>query len=185
MEEKTSGLKALFKKINYKNGLVYFMVVQVMVLVCSFFLVMAIVPLMRFIITEDGFFREFAESFVLILVELLLRFIVFFSFFKNSRCLTLGRLYIDYGFAAALRFVLSLITVFSAWSAGMGICTFGSALGRAMIDENIKTMQEVPTWLYIIVFVLFEALVYLMAFCGFKLAKWQREKVKQELTKEN
>lgn len=185
MEEKASGLKALFKKINYKSGLVYFLVIQVMVLVCTFFLLMPIVPLMRFIITEEGLFRDFLESLALIFVELLLRFIVFFSFFKNSRSLTFKRLSIDYGFTVALRLLFSLITVFASWSAGIGICTLGSALGKSMIDENIKTMQDVPTWLYIITFILFEALAYLMAFLSFKLAKKQREKIKQELMNED
>ena len=169
------------KSINYKNSLVYFLVIQVVVLVCSFFLLMPIVPLMRFIITEEGLFRDFAESITLIFVELLLRFIIFFSFFKNGRNLTFKGISKEYGVTVLLRLSFSLITIFSAWSAGIGICTLGSTFGVAMIDENIKTMSDVPIWLYIVVFILFEALAYLMAFLAYKVVNKQREKVKQEL----
>ena len=169
------------KSINYKNSLVYFLVIQVMVLVCSFFLLMPIIPLMRFIIKENGLLRDFMESITLILVELLLRFLVFFSFFKNSRSLTFKNISLEYGVTVLLRLVFSLVTSFASWSAGIGICTFGSTLGVAMVDENIKTMQDVPVWLYIIVFVLFEALVYLIAFLAYKIAKRQREKTRREL----
>jgi len=180
MLENNKLIKRL-KSINYKNSLVYFLVVQVVVLVCSFFLLMPLVPLMRFIIAEEGLLRDFAESIILILVELLLKFIIFFSFFKNSRNLTFKSISLDYGVTVLLRLVFSLVTIFAAWSAGIGICTLGSNLGRVMIDENIKTMRDVPTWLYIAVFILFEALVYLMAFLAYKLVKRQREKTRQEL----
>ena len=176
-------LVKFLKGINYKNSLVYFLVIQVMVLVCSFFLLMPIIPLMRFIFTENGLLRDFMESITLVLIELLLRFLVFISFFRNSKSLTFKYVLLEYSVAVLLRLVFSLITSFSAWSAGIGICTLGSTLGVAMIDENIKTMQDVPVWLYVIIFLLFEAIAIFLAFLSYKLSWNKRKKLRKELHK--
>ena len=169
------------KSINYKGGLLYFIVIQVIVLACAFFLSMPIVPLLRFIFTEENVAREVAEIIVMLLLEMAIRFILFYAFFRNDRNLIFKEFALSYGVTVILRLVFSSIIYFAAWSAGITICLTGTLLGKLWVDENIKTMQDVPYWLYLIIFIAFEALVYLMAYLSYAFAKKRRERVRQEL----
>ena len=184
MKEDNKLVKWL-KSINYKSAFVYFIVIQVAALACTTFLSMAIVPLLRFAFTEANAVREVAEIITMLLLEMLIRLLLFYAFFRNDRSLVFKEFAESYGVTVALRLVTSTIFYFASWSAGITICLTGSFLGRLWVDENIKTMREVPFWLYFIVFTVFEALVYLVAYFAHKMAKRQREKVKQELMKEN
>lgn len=172
---------SFFKKINYKSGLVYLLIIQVIVLVSACFLPMGIIPLLRFIFTDIGPVRDAAEIIVMLIIEMLVRFFVFFSIFKNDRNLLLKEFSLSYLVAFVLRLLLSLITAFAAWTAGMTVCLSGVFFGVLWIDENIKTMKDVPVWLYLIVFVIFEALVWLVAFLASRLALRKREKLRKEL----
>ncbi|MBO5262515.1 MAG: hypothetical protein J6B45_05660 [Clostridia bacterium] len=170
-----------FKSLNYKSALVYFLVIQVLVLASAFFLPMPIVPLLRFIFKEEGILRETFEIVVMLILELITKFIVFFAFFKNDRNLHFKEFCKSYGLTAVLRLIFSTIFYFAAWSAGMTICLTGNLLGRLWIDNDIKTMKDVPFWLYLVTFIVFEGLVCLIAFLSSKLAAKQRERIKQEL----
>ena len=170
------------KTLNYKNGLVYFLLIQVLVLVSATFLTMAIIPLVRVVFTEIGQARDLAEITVMLIIELLARFIVFYSIFKNNRGLTFKDFSLSYLVVFVLRLLLSLVTSFSAWSAGMAVCMSGVFFGTMWIDEGIKTMRDVPVWLYLIIFVAFEGLVWLIARFSLALAKRERARLKKELT---
>lgn len=173
---------SFFKTINFKSGLVYFLLIQVIVLVCAFFLPMGIVPLLRFIFAEVGQVRDAAEIIVMLIIELLARFFVFYSTFKNNRTLSFKEFSLSYSVAFVLRLIFSLITSFAAWSAGMAACLSGVFFGTMWIDEGIKTMRDVPVWLYLIIFVAFEGLVWLIARFSLALAKRERARLKKELT---
>ncbi len=174
-----------FKSIEYKSSLVYFVVIQVVVLASAFFLPMPIIPLLRFLFKEEGVLRQIAEIITMLILELLIRFVIFLAFFKNDRNLQFKNFAKNYGVTAVLRLIFSTIIYFASWSAGMTICLTGTFLGKIWIDENIKTMQDVPFILYFVVFLLFEGLVYLVAFMSKKLATKEREKIKEELLKNN
>ena len=169
------------KTLNYKSGLVYFLLIQVIVLVCAFFLPMGIVPLLRFIFAEVGQVRDAAEIIVMLIIELLARFIVFYSIFKNNRGLTFKDFLLSYLVVFVLRLLLSLVTSFSAWSAGMSVCLTGTFFGTMWIDESIKTMRDVPVWLYLILFIVFEAFVLLVSCLSYKLASRERARLRKEL----
>lgn len=172
---------SFFKKINYKSGLVYLLIIQVIVLVSACFLPMGIIPLLRFIFTETGTLRDAAEIIVMLIIELLARFFVFLSMFKNDRNLLFKDFSLNYSVAFLVRLLLSLVTSFAAWTAGMTACLSGVFFGVLWIDENIKTMKDVPVWLYLIVFVIFEALAWLVAYLSSRLALRKREKLRKEL----
>ncbi len=180
MSENNKLVKWL-KAINYKSALIYFLVIQVIILASAFFLPMPIVPLLRFIFTEENIAREVAEIITMLLLEMATRFVLFYSFFRNDRNLIFKEFAISYGVTAILRLIISTIIYFASWSAGLTICLTGTLLGRLWIDDNTKTMQDVPFWLYLIIFIVFEALVYLMAYLSHAFAKKRRERVRQEL----
>lgn len=180
MKEDSKFVKWL-KSINYKSSLVYFLVIQVIVFASSFFLPMPMSPLLRFIFTEENVAREIAEIVTMLVLELGIRLILFYAFFGNDRSLEFKTFTKNYGVTVILRLIISSIIYFAAWSAGITICLTGALLGKLWISEDIKTMQDVPYWLYLVVFVIFEALAYLMAYLANTFAKKRREKVRQDL----
>ncbi len=168
-------------KVNWKGGLLYFLFTQIEVLVSAFFLTFLIYPIRM--VFDVGMTRDFLEAGLLIIIELAIRFFIFFALFKNQRRLTFGYFAQGYGIAVGIRFIFSLVTSFAAFSAGMGILTFGSAVATYFTDKEIKSLTDVPTIIYIIVFILFEALSLLMAILASRLTEARREKERNELIK--
>ena len=165
--------------VNWRGGLLYFLFTQTEVLVCAFFLTLLIYPIRM--IFDVGMARDFLESGLLILIELAIRFFIFLTLFKNQRNLTFGYFAGGYGIAVGVRFVFSLVTSFAAFSAGMGVLTSGSAIATYFIDKEIKSLTDVPIPIYIIVFILFEALSLLMAILASRLVEVKRERERNEL----
>ncbi len=178
-------MKEFFKKIDWKSGLLYFGFIACETIITATFLSMFIVTPIRFIFKEPGIPREIAELVTFLLVQLLVRFVIFYGLFKNNRNLTYKQFCINYTVTFIIRLVFSLFTSFAAFSAGMAITLLGGLLARVFIDDEIITMQQVPVMLYLAVFVLIEALTLLVILFSSKLAEHKREKVKKELLKEH
>lgn len=170
-------------KLNWKAGLVYFLLIQVCVLVFSFFLSGAIVIPVRFIFKEEGLLREVATLVALFIFELVCRLFIFLATFKNNRNLTFPQFCLDYLLTFGARLVFSLCTVFSAWSAGNAISISGILVASNLIDKDIITMQQVPTYIYLIAFVIFEGFTILTAFLSYKISKSIRKKELSDLHK--
>ncbi len=166
-------------KVNWRGGLLYLLYIQLEVLVTAFFLVFAVYPV-RMVVGE-GALRTLLEILVLVLVELLVRFFVFWGLFKNSRRLDFGYFTQGYLMATGVRYIFSLVTSFAAFSAGMGVLEIGVTLAQEFINPEIKTMQEVPKLLYTIVFILFEGVSLLVAYLGYRLAENKREEERRRL----
>ena len=173
-------LLRLAKRLRWKDSLTYLILMQLEVVVSSTFLIMGIIPLIRYIF-EVGVVREIVEIITLLIIECTVRFLMSYSIFKNSRTLDFGQFCLNCAPALAVRFFLSLLTSFAAWTAGITISLIGTFLGKEFIDENIITMSQVPVWLYVIIFILFEALVIFLAFLSYKLSCRKREKIRKEL----
>ena len=170
-------------KVNWRGGLLYLLYVQLEVLVTAFFLGFAIYPVRMMF--EEGALRSFLEILVLVLIELAVRFFVFWGLFKNSKRLDFGFFAQGYLMASGVRYVFSLITSFAAFSAGMGVLEIGVALAKEMINSEIKTMTEVPKLLYTVVFIAFEGVSLLVTYLGFRLAENKREEERRKLLNSN
>ncbi|MBO5338791.1 MAG: hypothetical protein J6A96_03735 [Clostridia bacterium] len=166
-------------KVNWRGGLLYALLLEIEVLVTAFFLTFAIYPARM--LFEEGILRELAEILILVLVELVVRFFVFFALFKNNKRLDFPYFIGGYAIALGIRLVFSYITSFAAFSAGMSVLLIGQKLAASFINPEIKTMQEVPKLLYIVVFLLFEGLSILIAYFASKKVTEQREKIRKEL----
>lgn len=166
-------------RVNWRGGLLYFLFTQAEVLVCAFFLTLLVYPIRM--IFDTGMARDFLESCLLILIELTIRFFIFLAFFKNQRRLTFGYFAGGYGIAVGIRFIFSFVTSFAAFSAGMGILTFGSFVALYFTDKEITSLTDVPKIIYIAVFILFETLSLLMAILASRLTEAKREKERNEL----
>ncbi|MBQ7761476.1 MAG: hypothetical protein IJ400_05410 [Clostridia bacterium] len=171
-------------KLNWKSGLVYFVVIQAYTLLFSFFLSGFIVIPVRFIFTEEGLLREIATLVALFVCDNICRFAINFATFKNNRNLTFSQFCLDYLITIGARFVFSLCTFFSAWSAGSAISTAGILIASNLINKDIITMQQVPTYIYIIVFVVFEGFTILTALLAHKISTAIRNKEKAKLLNE-
>ena len=63
-------------RFNWRGGLLYTLFIEIEVLVTAFVLTFAVYPV-RFIF-DEGFIRDFLEAIILVFIELLFRFIIFF-----------------------------------------------------------------------------------------------------------
>lgn len=171
-------------KLNWKSSIAYFLIIQAAVLVIALFVSLPFVMLVRFS-NLDKQVEEILELLAYTILDLTARFIVFFIFFKNNRGLTFPQFCLDYSPAFGARLVFSLCTHFAFWSAGGSINLWGAILGNRLISQHILTMLDVPIWLYLIVFFVFEGLFVLSAFGAYKIALHQRKKLQKELFAES
>ena len=178
-------MKELLKKIDFKSGFLYFGFIECQILIFSFFLTGIVVIPARFIFEEPGKPREIAEFIIVLLVELLIRFIIFYGHFKNNRRLTYKQFCINYSVTYVLRLIFSLITTFAAFSAGMSVLLSGTLITSTFVDKEIVTMHDVPIALFIFLFTVIEAITLLLAYLGSRLAERKREKTRQELLNEH
>ena len=128
--------------VNWRGGLLYLMFMQIEVIVCALFLTFAVYPIRM--IFDEGMARDFLEAFLLVLIELIIRFFIFFAFFVNQRKLTFGYFASGYGITVGIRFIFSLLTRFAAWSAGMGILTTSSSIATHLTE---RTRLSIPSTL--------------------------------------
>ncbi len=168
-------------KLNWKVGLVHFMIIQAYILLFSFFLSGFIVIPVRFIFTEEGLLREIATLVAIFLCDIVCRFVIFFATFKNNRSLSFAQFCLDYLVTLGARLIFSLCTFFSTWSAGSSITMAGILIASNLIDKDIITMQQVPTYIYLIVFIVFEGIAILTALLASKLSAAIRNKEKAKL----
>ena len=166
-------------KVNWRGGLLYFLFIEIEVLLVAFFLGFAIYPIRMAV--DEGALRTLLEIVVFMALELVIRFFVFYNLFKNSRRLDFGYFAQGYAITFGIRLIFSLITSFAAFSAGMAVLEIGVTLAQELINPEIKTMQEVPKLLYIVVFTAFEGISLLIAYLGFRLSERKREKERKEL----
>ena len=167
------------RRVNWRGGLLYLLFVQIEVIVCALFLTFAVYPIRM--IFDVGMARDFFEAFLLVIIELAIRFFIFLAIFTNQKRLTFAYFAGGYGITVGIRFVFSLLTKFAAWSAGMGILTTSSSIATHLTEREIKSMTDIPMIISIVVFVAFEALSLLMAILASRLAEAKREKERNEL----
>lgn len=166
-------------KVNWRGGLLYALFIEIEVLITAFFLTFAVYPARM--IFGEGVLRDIVEILILVLVELVFRFFVFFIVFKNNRRLDFAYFAQGYAIAFGIRLAFSLLTSFAAFSAGMSVLLIGQELAVSFINSEIKTMQDVPTLLYVVVFTIFEGVSILIAYFACKCAESKREKIRKEL----
>ena len=166
-------------KFNWRGGLLYALLIEIEVLITAFFLGFAIYPIRM--ILEEGTLRGVCEVVVFVAIELVVRYLVFSALFKNNRRLDFAYFAQGYLIAFGIRMVFSLLTSFAAFSAGMGVLEFGMMLATSFINPEIKTMQEVPTLLFVVVFTLFEGVSLLVGYLACRRTEEKREKVRKEL----
>lgn len=173
------------KKIDVKAGILYFALIQLEVLLVAFFLSGLPIIVARFFFSEIGTVRTAIECILLSFIELLIRFVIFISIFKNNKDLCYKRFILSYSVTFILRLIFSLCTYFASFSAGMGVSISGIEFSVAFIDDGIKTMQQVPTIIYIAFFLVYEAITLLIAFGAYKLCASARAKIHKELHSNN
>lgn len=166
--------------LNWKASILYFVFIQAIFFCFSFFLSGLIVMPIRFI-----FHSEIAQDIAFIIsfffIESISKFIIFFITFKNDKHNTFPQFCINYSLTFVLRLIFCLIFSFNFISAGATTTALGIFLAKLFIDENIITMQQVPTSIYISIFVAFEALAILIAFCASKFSTYLKTKEHNEL----
>ena len=175
----------IIKKIDIKAGILYFALIQIEVLLVAFFLSGLPIIVARFFFSEVGTQRTVIECILLSFVELLIRFAIFISIFKNNKSLCYKKFVLSYSVTFILRLVFSLCTHFASFSAGMGVSISGIEFSVAFIDDGIKTMQQVPTVIYIAFFIVYEAITLLVALCAYRLCASLRAKIHKELHSNN
>ena len=106
-------------------------------------------------------------------------------FFKNNKSLCYKKFVLSYSVTFILRLVFSLCTYFASFSAGMSVSISGIAFSVALIDDGIKTMQQVPTVIYIAFFIVYEAITLLLALCAYRLCANAHAKIHKELHSNN
>ncbi len=173
-------IKEFLKRISYKSSILYFAFIQIEVVVVSVFLSFLIVMPINFIF-DEGIARDIASVLAFLTVELIFRFFIFFIFFKNNKSLNFSQFSLNYIPTFILRFIFSIATHFAMFSAGSGVCLLGSTLGVIFINPEIKTMQDVPIILYIVIFVLCEGLTIFASYLAMRLCEAQRERASKEL----
>lgn len=166
-------------RVNWRGGLIYLLLTQTEVLACAFFLSLAIYPIRM--IFDVGMARDLLECALLIIIELAIRFFIFFALFKNQKKLTFGYFAQGYGISVGARLIFSLVTSFAAFSAGPSVLQLGTAVATYFTGSEIKSLRDVPMMIYIIVFVLFEALSLLMAVLASRLMENKREEERKML----
>lgn len=161
-------------RFNWRGGLLYTLFIEIEVLVTAFVLTFAVYPV-RFIF-DEGFIRDSLEAIILVFIELLFRFIIFFVLFKNNKRLSFA--YFAGGFAMSfgIRLIFSFVTSFAAFSAGMGVLEAGVKLTKYLINPEVESMRDVPKLLFIFVYILFEGLTLFMGYLASRLTEAQREK---------
>ena len=166
-------------RVNWRGGLLYLLFIQAEVLTTTLFLTFAIYPIRM--IFDEGLARDFFEAVLLVIIELAIRFFIFLAFFKNQNHSTFGYFAQGYGITAGIRFILSLVTSFAAFSAGFGVLLPGTLIATHLTDKEIKSLTDVPTVIYIVVFIAFESLTLLMAVLSSRLVEATREKERNEM----
>lgn len=181
MEENKEKLK-----INWKDGAVYFLIRQIEVLVVATFLTMLNTLLIRSFM-EPSVIRDIVECVGFFITEITVLFFVNFFTFKNNRYLTFKQFSLSYIFTLILRFVLSAISSFAAWTAGMAICLTGSTFASLVTNPEVAQMtpEKVPFYVYLCTFILFEAIVYLVVFLAYKLSCFIRSREREKLLSES
>ncbi|MBQ8145599.1 MAG: hypothetical protein IJ039_02345 [Clostridia bacterium] len=169
------------KKPDIKAGFLYFALIQIEVLIVAFFLSGLPVIFLRFFIDETGPLQTTAEAILVTFIEMIIRFIIFLSIFKNNKSLVYKQFALSYSVTFVLRLIFSLCTYFASFSAGMCVSLIGLEISSTFIDEGIKTMQQVPTLLYIAIFVLFEAITLLVGFFAYRICVKKRNRAHMEL----
>ena len=179
-------MKKFLKCINFKASLLYFVLMQLKVVLLSTF-ISSILPIFtRFLFPEVNLARDVAEIVSFLVVELIINFLIYFSLFKNSRNLTFKQFSIDYSIVILLRYLVSMIFSFALYVAGPATSLLGITITELLFPTNNKivVMQDVPKLLYTVIFILIEFLMISSAYCAYKISSKKREKLKKELLNE-
>lgn len=166
-------------RVNWRGGLLYLLFIQAEVITTTLLLTFAVYPIRM--IFDEGLARDFFEAILLIIIELAIRFFIFFAFFKNQRKLSFGYFAGGYGITVGIRFIFSLVTSFAAFSAGFGVLLPSTLIATHLSDKKIESLTDVPTLIYVTVFIAFEALTLLMAILSSRLVESTREKERNEM----
>ena len=166
-------------KVNWRGGLLYALFLEIEVLATALFLTFAVYPIRM--LFSDGALRTFFEIVVLIAVELIARYFIFHSLFKNQKRLTFGCFAVGYAIAFGIRYIFSFVTSFAAFSAGMSVLLIGTELAKIFVDPEIVNMQDVPKLLFTGVFLAFEGISLLLCYWGFKKAEEKRQLARDAL----
>ena len=166
-------------KVNWRGGLLYALFLEIEVLATGLFLTFAVYPIRMML--EEGALRSFLEIVVIVAIELLVRYFIFYSLFKNQKGLSFGYFAVGYAIAFGIRYIFSFVTSFAFFSASMSVLLTGTSLAQAFINPEIVYMQDVPKLLFTGVFLAFEGISLLLCYLGFKKAQEKREEARQAL----
>ncbi len=182
MERENNKFISAIKSIDWKCGLLIFVLTQLAIFFISFFLAGAVNILIGFFV-DVGLLKDFILIVAFLILELFAKFLIFFAFFKNNRNLTYKQFCLNYSVTFVLRFIFSAILDFSSFFASASLGALGVFFANVFIDRDIVTTTQVPTFYYVLIFIVFEALTILIALFASKLSTRQREKTRNELHK--
>ena len=167
-------------KINWKQSLLCFIFIQAEIFAVSF-LLSGIINIIIGLFLDLGPAKEFTFAFITILIDLVFRFFIFLAFFNDRKELNYIQFSLNYSIVFVLRFAISAISGYAAYTVGVGICSFGVTIASLYINSSIIMPQQVPRHVYVIIFLVSELLTLLVAFLSRITSCHMKNKVKKEL----
>lgn len=167
-------------KLNWKNGILYFVFIQLEIFLVSFFLSGTNNILVGFL-AEPGLLKDILLILTFLILELTIRFFIYYSFFKNDRNLSFKQFILDNSISIILRFIIAIIGDFSSFISGSFISLSSVVLADMFLETEIVTTTQVPMIFLLLIFILMEILTILVGFGASKLSTYKREKLKKEL----
>ena len=155
---------------------------QLKVLLVSIFLSFILILIVRFIFPEINLARELAEIITCFISEFIVSFFVFFTLFKNDKNTTFKQFCADYSITLFLRYIFCIVFSFALYIAGPAISLLGVTITELFFSNDIIVVsRDVPKLLYTAIFILFESLTFLSAYCAYKSSEKKRKILKEEL----
>jgi len=166
-------------KLNWKKGILYFVFIQLEVFFVSFFL-SGTTNILIGLVANPGLLKDVLLIVAFLILELTIRFFIYYSFFKNDRNLLFRQFILDNSIAVILRFIIAIIGDFSSFISGSFIGLLGIVLANMVSEIEIVKTSQVPIYYLILIFILMEILTVLVGFGASKLSAYKREKMKKE-----
>ena len=95
-------------KLNWKKGILYFVFIQLEVFFVSFFL-SGTTNILIGLVANPGLLKDVLLIVAFLILELTIRFFIYYSFFKNDRNLLFRQFILDNSIAVILRFIIAII----------------------------------------------------------------------------
>lgn len=162
-----------------RTSLVYFLKLQLCILL-TLILSIPVMYAARFA-TSNAIARDIVHGIGSIIIQCVLCFVVFRREKIDERKLARADMLRCFGLALIPHFLLSFINGFYPYTAGYGVGLIGLVIGAAIKGEAVKTLEEVPIYVYLILMAVMMGLMLVSVNFAYSSGARFIEKEKQEV----